>query len=31
MNGTITHAADDGGCKIGQAEKNIAGEEKYDG
>jgi len=27
----MTQAADDGGCKIGQAEKNIAGEEKYDG
>ena len=30
-NRTITHAADDGGCKVGQAEKDISGEEEYDG
>ena len=28
---TVTHATDDGGCKVGKAEKDIAGEEEYDG
>jgi hypothetical protein len=31
MDSAITHAADDGRCKEGQAEKDIAGEEESDG